>query len=53
MNTGVIMLRENNNITQDELATKLKLSRSTISNYESRFRTPDISTLMIFVNFII
>lgn len=38
-------LREKHNLTQDELATKLKVSRSTISNYESGFRTPDINIL--------
>jgi len=38
-------LREKHNLTQDELATKLKVSRSTVSNYESGFRTPDINIL--------
>ena len=39
------MLRESHNITQDELASKLKLSRSAITNYESGIRTPDVTIL--------
>lgn len=44
-------LREKHNLTQEELAFKLKLSRSTISNYESGLRTPDINVLYDICNF--
>lgn len=45
------ILREEHKLTQDELATKLKLSRSAISNYESGLRTPEINTLYAICNF--
>jgi len=45
------LLRETHNLTQEELASKLKLSRSAISNYESGTRTPDIETLYSICNF--
>ena len=45
------ILREEHKLTQDELATKLKLSRSAISNYESGLRTPEINTLYAIYNF--
>ena len=40
------VLREANNLTQDDLAHKLGLSRSTISKYEIADRGPDIETLI-------
>ena len=40
------VLREANNLTQDDLAHKLGLSRSTISKYEIADRGPDIDTLI-------
>lgn len=45
------ILREEHKLTQDELAMKLKLSRSAISNYESGLRTPEINTLYAICNF--
>ena len=39
------MLREKHKLTQDELAVKLKVSRSTIANYESGYRVPEINML--------
>jgi transcriptional regulator with XRE-family HTH domain len=39
------LLRESNNMTQHELAEKLKVSKSTVSMYELGNREPDFDTL--------
>ncbi|WP_215507678.1 helix-turn-helix domain-containing protein [Peptoniphilus sp. EMRHCC_23] len=38
-------LRQDNNMTQKELAEKMSVRLSTISNYETGYSTPDINTL--------
>lgn len=38
-------IRINNGLTQKEIATKLKISRSTYNNYEQGVAEPDILTL--------
>ncbi|RXT02765.1 helix-turn-helix domain-containing protein [Ammoniphilus sp. CFH 90114] len=44
-------LRENNGISQRELAKRLKMPYQNVSNYERGFRQPDYETLLIFANF--
>lgn len=44
-------LRKNNHLTQDELANKLKISKSAISMYENGNRTPDFETLELIADF--
>lgn len=44
-------LRKENNLTQDELATKLDISKSAISMYENGNRTPDFETLELIADF--
>lgn len=44
-------LRENAKFTQEELAQKLNLSRSTLRNYENATREPPIDFLIKFANF--
>lgn len=44
-------LRKNNHLTQDELANKLKISKSSISMYENGNRTPDFETLELIADF--
>ena len=39
-------IREFNQLTQDELANKLYVTRQTISNYENNRSRPDIDMLM-------
>ena len=41
----LIRLRKNNNLTQDELAKKLKISRSAVANYEKGIREPNFEML--------
>ncbi|MBO4600951.1 MAG: helix-turn-helix transcriptional regulator [Bacilli bacterium] len=43
-------LRKDNNLTQDELAEKLYISRQTISNWENGRTYPDIETLILISN---
>ncbi len=43
---NLAMLRRNLNITQDELANYLKVSRSTIAGYETRNREPEYHILV-------
>ena len=38
-------LREKHNLTQEELAKELNVSRTTISNYENGSRSPDIEMI--------
>jgi transcriptional regulator with XRE-family HTH domain len=39
-------LREDNDLTQEELAKDLNIIRSTLANYESGFREPNFSLLI-------
>jgi transcriptional regulator with XRE-family HTH domain len=41
----LIRLRKDNNLTQDELAKKLKISRSAVANYEKGIREPNFEML--------
>lgn len=43
----IIKIRKDNNLTQEELATILNISRSSIALYESGLRIPNIDTLNI------
>lgn len=40
-------LRESRNITQDELAKRLRVSRPTIAGYETKHRQPDFDKLIM------
>ena len=44
-------LRQRDKLTQDELATKLGISKSTISMYENGRREPDFETLELIADF--
>lgn len=44
-------LRRSLNLTQDDLAKKLKLSKSSISMYENGNREPDFETLELIADF--
>lgn len=44
-------LRLANNLTQDELAKRLKISRSAVGMYESGSREPDFDTLELIADF--
>ena len=46
----IIEIRKNNNLTQEELAEKLNVSRQTVSNWENGKCYPDIETLIIISN---
>lgn len=41
----LIKLRKDNNLTQDELAKRLKISRSAVANYEKGIREPNFEML--------
>ena len=43
-------LRERNNLTQEELAKKVLVTREAVSKWETERRIPDIETLIIFSN---
>ncbi len=45
------ILREENDITQNELGEKLSVSKTTISHYENDSRTPSIETLIQLADF--
>ena len=44
-------LRESREITQDELAKRLKVSRPTIAGYETKHRQPDFDKLLTLSEF--
>lgn len=46
----IIELRKQNNLTQEDLAEKLNVSRQTVSNWETSKCYPDIETLVIISN---
>lgn len=41
----LIKLRKDNNLTQDELAKKLRISRSAVANYEKGIREPNFEMI--------
>ena len=43
----IVNLRKENNITQEELANKLNVSRQSISKWESGLSLPEISNLLL------
>ena len=45
------LLRKNLGLTQDEVAKKLKLARTTYRNYENNEREPNIETLVRMADF--
>jgi transcriptional regulator with XRE-family HTH domain len=45
VNTSIKDLRKKKNMTQDELAEKLKVTRQAVSNWETGKTQPDIETL--------
>lgn len=44
-------LREDNDMTQEQLSTYLHISRSALSNYENEIREPEFDLLIKFANF--
>ncbi|UCS13023.1 helix-turn-helix domain-containing protein [Clostridium botulinum] len=44
-------LREDNDLTQEELAKILSITRSALANYENGIREPDISLLIKISNY--
>lgn len=44
-------LREDSDLTQDELAKALKITRSALSNYETAIREPDVKLLVDIANY--
>ena len=46
----LIKIRKDNNLTQEELADKLYISRQTVSNWETGKFYPDIETLILISN---
>ena len=46
----LIKIRKDNNLTQEELAEKLYISRQTVSNWENGKFYPDIETLILISN---
>ena len=51
LNTRLKSLRESKQLTQQELADKLNLSRVRYNNYETGKRSPDYDTLQVIANF--
>lgn len=47
----LIFLRKRRGLTQEELATLIKISRSAIGMYESGKREPNLETLEVFADF--
>ena len=43
----IIKIRKDNNLTQEEMAEKLNVSRQAISNWENKRNLPDIEMLII------
>ena len=48
--SNIRYLRKERGWTQEELATKVKKAKSTITCYENGIRTPDIKDLSVFCN---
>jgi len=49
--SNIKLLRKRKNLTQDEVAEKLEMKRSTLSGYENRVAQPGLDILLIFSNF--
>jgi transcriptional regulator with XRE-family HTH domain len=47
----IAALRKNRNLTQDDMATTLGISRAALSHYEKGRREPDYSTLITIADF--
>ena len=43
---NIVKLRKDNNLTQDELAEKLFVTRQTVSNWETGKNYPDLETIV-------
>lgn len=44
-------LRKQNHLTQAQLAKDLQMSRTTITNYENDYSSPDLNTLVALANY--
>jgi len=44
-------LRQDNDLTQDDLAKALHIDRKTLSNYETAYRTPNIYLVVKMANY--
>lgn len=49
--SNIKLLRKRKNLTQDEVAEKLEMKRSTLSGYENRVAQPGLDVLLIFSDF--
>jgi len=49
--SNIKLLRKRKNLTQDEVADKLEMKRSTLSGYENRVAQPGLDILLIFSDF--
>ncbi|MEA3461284.1 MAG: LexA family transcriptional regulator [Bacteroidota bacterium] len=48
---NIKLLRKRKNFTQDEVATKLQMKRSTLSGYENRVAQPGLDVLLLFSDY--
>jgi len=49
--SNIKLLRKRRNLTQDEVAEKLEMKRSTLSGYENRVAQPGLDILLVFSDF--
>jgi len=49
--SNIKLLRKRKNLTQDEVAEKLEMKRSTLSGYENRVAQPGLDMLLVFSDF--
>ncbi|MDF1574435.1 MAG: LexA family transcriptional regulator [Bacteroidales bacterium] len=49
--SNIKLLRKRKNLTQDEVAVKLRMKRSTLSGYENRVAQPGLEILLLFSNY--
>ena len=49
--SNIKLLRKRKNLTQDEVAEKLKMKRPTVSGYENRVAQPGLDILLVFSDF--
>ena len=47
----LVKLRKDNNLTQDEVANSLGISKSSLANYENGFRRPKPEIMVKIANF--
>lgn len=50
-NIAIKALRKRKNLTQEELASRLGITRSALGNYETGIREPDFETAQMFADF--